>query len=65
MRCLPDPIVPTVVITTDDLRQEHPMLWKASIAAQRLTPRGEAAMRCVGQSSFLTSDEGNRKRWRS
>jgi hypothetical protein len=53
-----------VVITTDDRRQEHPMLCEASTAAQRLTPRGAAAMLGAGQPSLLTSNEGSRKRWR-
>ena len=41
------------------------MLWQASISAQRLTPRGAAALRCVGLSNLLASDKGNRERWRS
>jgi hypothetical protein len=48
-------------MTTDDRRQEHPMLWHTSITAQRLTSRGEDAMR----SHFQTNDQGNRERWRS
>ncbi len=43
------------------------MLWHASIAAQRLTPRGGVAMTCAGRPGFLSGSEYNHDlgRWRS
>lgn len=41
------------------------MSWQPSIAKQRLTPCVEAVMPCAGQPVSETSDESNRKRWRS
>ena len=42
------------------------MLWHTSIAAQRLTSRGEVAMTCAGRPGFLTdSENSDLGRWRS
>jgi hypothetical protein len=60
---------PTVEISTKTNRpgQETDMLWHTSIAARRLTPRGEVAMTCAGRPGFLTGSEYNHDlgRWRS
>jgi hypothetical protein len=42
------------------------MLWHTSIAAQRLTPRGEVAMTFTGRPGYLTdSENSDLGRWRS
>lgn len=43
------------------------MLWYTSIAAQRLMPRGEAAMACAERPGILTGSYQNHDlgRWRS
>ena len=41
------------------------MWWLASTAPARLTPPGEATMRCPGRPAFLTNEPNNRERWRS
>ena len=43
------------------------MLWHTSIAPQRLMPRGEVAMTCVGRPGYPASSEKNQDlgRWRS
>ena len=42
------------------------MLWHASIIPQRLAPRGEAVMTCVGRPGFLDRSISNHEyqRWR-
>jgi hypothetical protein len=42
------------------------MLWHASITPQRLTPRGEIAMTCAGQTDLPAGSENHDLgRWRS
>jgi hypothetical protein len=52
---------------TDPRSGEQIMLWHTSIAPQRLMPRGEVAMTCVGRPGYPASREKNQDlgRWRS